>query len=79
METDLKYLLASELMTLVQHAGPHAGLSLTLKAAPAHLPSQDPLWDLLICFPPSNLFHMCMYPSARFVVKFPVKMVYCLV
>ena len=54
-----------------QHFGPHSGPSFTLRAAPAHLASQEPLCDLLICFPPSNLHLMFMYPSAKFVVKFP--------
>ena len=72
-DIDLKHLLGSDVVTLAQHAGPHSGLSLALRPAPAHLPSQDPLWDLLTCLPPSNLLRMCMYPSAKFVVKFPVK------
>ena len=72
-ETILKHLLGSELVTFFQHGGPHAVPSLTIKAAPADLSSQDLLWDLFIFFPPSNLQHMCMYPFTRLVVKFPVK------
>ena len=72
VETALYVLLFIEFVTFSQHVGPHSGSSFTLRAAPAHLPSQETRWDLLICLPPSNLQQIFIYPSAKFVVKFPV-------
>ena len=52
IETALYVWLLTEFLTFSQHVGPRSGPSFTLRAAPAHLPSQELRWDLLICFPP---------------------------
>jgi len=64
--------------TFAHNVGPHPAPSLQCRPAPAHQPSHEPAWLLLICFPPSNLLLMCIQLSARFVVKLPV-MQYCFI
>ena len=58
--TSLKDLLGDSPVMLCQHGGPQLGASFILNPAPAHLLCHDPLSDLLICFPPSNLLRICI-------------------
>ena len=57
-------------------SGPQDGPKLQRSPAPAQRPCQEPLWTLLICFPPSNFNLICIQLSARLVVKLPVVCAY---
>ena len=57
-------------------SGPHDGPKLHRSPAPAQRACQEPLWILLICFPPSNFDLICIQLSARLVVKLPVMYAY---
>ncbi|XP_065895104.1 uncharacterized protein [Dysidea avara] len=46
-------------------SGPQDGPKLQRSPAPAQRPCQEPLWTLLICFPPSNFDLICIQLSAR--------------
>ncbi|XP_065892939.1 uncharacterized protein [Dysidea avara] len=46
-------------------SGPQDGPKLQHSPAPAQRPCQEPLWTLLICFPPSNFDLICIQLSAR--------------
>ena len=68
----VKALLRDELVISFQISGPHCLPLFCCKPAPIHRYSHDPLCDLLITFPPSNLDRMCIQHSAALVVTLSI-------
>ena len=56
---------------LAQTVGPHSFPMFYCKPAPMQRCSEEPLWERLMTFPPSNLDLICIQHSARYVVAFP--------
>ncbi|XP_065901166.1 uncharacterized protein [Dysidea avara] len=50
-------------------SGPQDGPKLQRSPAPAQRPCQEPLWTLLICFPPSNFDLICIQLSASLPIS----------
>ena len=66
----------SVLTAFVHDVGPHPVPSLQCRPVPAHRPSHEPAWLLLICFPPSHLLLMCIQLSASGKITYDVILFY---
>lgn len=71
LENSWKTMLASVWVIFSHALGLQLPSRFCFDPAPAHLPTQLPAWTLFICLPPSNFVLMCIYDSARLIVKFP--------